>query len=251
VNVICRDTDVLVLLVAHMPNLCQHVWMQAGTTKKKRYIPVHKLPLGEKARASLLAFHALTGCDTTSQFAGIGKKSAWNEYVKYPQLLEQFGEDQFPDEVVLSNAEAFVCKLYYSSTESRLIQDVRSAAFHKVNKNVDTLPPTRDALHLHIRRAHYQTLVWKMALEPNPSLPSTEQSGWYLTTNGTLTPRLLTVEPRLETSSALTSCGCPLQGMRCTTRKCKCNAKTLACTRGCSCVEYCRNPKTLALNRPS
>ena len=31
VNILCRDTDVLVLLLAHREQLCQEIWMFAGT----------------------------------------------------------------------------------------------------------------------------------------------------------------------------------------------------------------------------
>ena len=65
-----RDTDVLLLLVSHFQRIqCQHLWMKSGTSKKRRYIPIdevfNKLPSG--SASSLLAFHALTGCDTTRQ----------------------------------------------------------------------------------------------------------------------------------------------------------------------------------------
>ena len=43
-------------------------------------ISVHKITLPEEKRKSLLAFHALTGCDTTSQFVGIGKQKAWRAF---------------------------------------------------------------------------------------------------------------------------------------------------------------------------
>ena len=77
VNILCRDTDVLVLLLAYREQLCQEIWMFAGTLRQRRYIPVHRIPLSEEKRKSLLAFHAITGCDTTSQFYGVGKASAW------------------------------------------------------------------------------------------------------------------------------------------------------------------------------
>ena len=47
VNVICRDTDVLVLLLAHKHNLCDEVWMFSGTSRKKRFIPVHRIEIPE------------------------------------------------------------------------------------------------------------------------------------------------------------------------------------------------------------
>ena len=37
-------------------------------------------------------FHALTGCDTVSSFAGIGKKTAWAAWNVYPDVTEAFEE---------------------------------------------------------------------------------------------------------------------------------------------------------------
>ena len=73
VNVLCCGTDVLVLLLAHRQDFCQEIWMFSGTSRTKRYILVHKISLPEENRKSLLPFLAITGCDTTSQFAFIGK----------------------------------------------------------------------------------------------------------------------------------------------------------------------------------
>ena len=52
VNILCRDTDVLVLLLAHREQLCQKMWMFAGTLRQRRYIPVHRIPLSERRRGS-------------------------------------------------------------------------------------------------------------------------------------------------------------------------------------------------------
>ena len=84
VNILCRDTDVLVLLLAHREQLRQEIWMFAGTLRQRRYIPVHRIPLSEEKRKSLLAFHAITGCDTTSHFYGVGKASAWKVFEDVP-----------------------------------------------------------------------------------------------------------------------------------------------------------------------
>ena len=45
-----------------------------------RYIPAHAIAqsLGQSKAMALPAFHALTGCDTTSTFFGKGKKTAWS-----------------------------------------------------------------------------------------------------------------------------------------------------------------------------
>ena len=46
VIVVSRDTDVLVLLLAHQPKLSHFLWMNTGTPKKQHFIPLHSiLPL--------------------------------------------------------------------------------------------------------------------------------------------------------------------------------------------------------------
>ena len=115
INVICRDTDVLVLLLAHLPHLF------TGTAKRKLYVPVHQICLSEETRSSLLAFHSITGCDTTCQFAGIGKQSSWSIFVTCPLLLQHLGKDESPEEKVLCDAEALICQLYNRGREETLI----------------------------------------------------------------------------------------------------------------------------------
>ena len=52
------------------------LWLNSGTPKKSHFVSVHSTNITDAQRASLLAFHALTGSDSTSQFAGIVKCSA-------------------------------------------------------------------------------------------------------------------------------------------------------------------------------
>ena len=140
INVICRDTDVLVLLPAHLPNLSPAVWMFTGTAKRKLYVPVHQICLSEETRNSLLAFHSITGCDTTSQFAGIGKQSSWSIFVTCPRLLQHLEKDESPEEKVLCDAEAFICQRYNKGTEETFINRERASAFRRAKKSLDSLP---------------------------------------------------------------------------------------------------------------
>lgn len=43
----------------------------------------------QKSKA-LLSFHSFTGCDQTSSFASIGKKTAWEAWAIYDEVLEVF-----------------------------------------------------------------------------------------------------------------------------------------------------------------
>ena len=79
VNILCRDTEVLVLLLAHREQLCQGIWMFAGTSRQRPYIPVHRIPLSEE----------------TSQFCVGGKASAlhlttWNTLEKKAKSVLMF-----------------------------------------------------------------------------------------------------------------------------------------------------------------
>ena len=98
-------------------------------------------------------------------FAGIGKQSALKIFDSSSKLIEHLGEHSPPEESILADAEAFVCQLYNHGTDRIDINKERAAAFCKVKKNLDSLPPTKDALHLHIRHAKFQCIIWKKAKE--------------------------------------------------------------------------------------
>ena len=80
-NILIRtiDTDVVVLAVsvAHALQSRNELWLAFETGKSFRYFEAYKIAAGlgtEKALA-LPMFHALTGCDNVSSFAGYGKKT--------------------------------------------------------------------------------------------------------------------------------------------------------------------------------
>ena len=114
----------------------------------------------------------MTGCDTTSPFSGIGKRSSWKVFKQSPELLHSIGVEDVPNPTALADAEEFVCKLYQPTTTNTSIHTVRSSLFRKNKANIDSLPPTKDFLTLHLKMAHYQTRIWKHCLVPNPQLPS-------------------------------------------------------------------------------
>ena len=57
-----------------------------------------------------------------------------------------------------------------------------------VNVDLSSLPPCRRSLTQHIRRANYQTAIWKRALLPSPDIPNPfEGHGWHIS-EGELQP---------------------------------------------------------------
>ena len=89
------DTDVVVLAVAAVAALSlDELWMSYGTGKSHKVLPAHVFAkaLGSSKSRCLPFFHVLTGCDTTSFFAGHGKKTACTTWENFPDVTRAFLE---------------------------------------------------------------------------------------------------------------------------------------------------------------
>jgi len=242
VVVSARDTDVLVLLVAHFHKMaCTKLWMKAGTAKRQKYIPVHEirqvLPFTQPVFEALIPFHAVTGCDTVSYFAEHSKKTAWKVFTTDNHLIKDLGIGELTP-TKMKNAEKFVCKLY-GVPESNSCDQARVKLFCKI-KSPEALPPTTDALKYHVQRAHYQSLVWKQATNPHQVLPSPETIGWTMD-EGQLSPKLSSLAPIPKSCKDIVSCGCT---KGCTSLNCTCRKSKLVCTGACKCADssiMCKN----------
>ena len=87
------DTDVVVLAIATFHDLAlSEIWIAFGVGKHLRYVPVHVIAssIGQQKSKALLAFHSFSGCDQTSSFASIGKKTAWEAWAIYDEVTEVF-----------------------------------------------------------------------------------------------------------------------------------------------------------------
>ena len=68
-----NDTDIVVLAIANFRKLnLDSLWIAFGSAQYFRIIPVHDIAqlLGNDRCMASPMFHALTGCDTVSAFAG-------------------------------------------------------------------------------------------------------------------------------------------------------------------------------------
>ena len=89
------DTDVVVLTVTAVVTLdLNEHWDSYGTGKNHKILPAHLFAkaLGPSKSKCLPVCHALTGCDTTSFFAGHGKKTAWTTWDNFPDATGAFVE---------------------------------------------------------------------------------------------------------------------------------------------------------------
>ena len=216
--------------------------MKAGTAKKRKFIPVHDivehLQMDPQVLKLLPGFHALTGSDTTSYLAGHTKQTCWAVFKEHHHLLQGLGDGPTLCAETVQDAEEFVCRVY-GSVVTNSIDEVRSYLFVK-GLSMDQLPPTQDALLYHIKRSHYQAMVWRQADLQHPFLPTPETMGWKKERTS-LIPQLMSLPPIPEACEEFVSCTCTT---RCKTTQCSCRKSNNVCTASCKCRkagEACMN----------
>ena len=121
---------------------------------------------------ALLAFHALTGCDFTSAFYRRGKAATLSKFEKDTNAVQAL-KSMLDEDIGVKSVIRYVCGIYGSKKEN--VNDVRYDCFirmaggHKtlasqVKKiNCASLPPCDKVLKLHIKHAHYVSILWSRA----------------------------------------------------------------------------------------
>ncbi|CAG2233639.1 unnamed protein product [Mytilus edulis] len=119
------DTDVVVIAVSAVHKLnITCLWMAFGVGINFRYIPVHEIALfmGPSKSNALLFFNAFSGCDQVSSFSNRGKKTAWDTWLSFDAVTEDFKllsdkpNEDCVNEAAL-NIERFVVLMYDRTSE--------------------------------------------------------------------------------------------------------------------------------------
>ena len=174
------DTDVVVLAVSLAHKLeCDRLYIAFGTGKSFRYLDATymALMLGNDRCTALPSFHALTGCDITSSFAGIRKRtawSAWNAFDDMTPALCTLAQMPTPADVrqLLPVIERYIVLMYDRGSSDDSVNMARQTLFTQKGRDIDNVPPTQDALYQHLLRVGYQAgHVWGQALLNTPQLP--------------------------------------------------------------------------------
>ena len=240
------DTDVVVLAVSAMNQLeLEEMWILFGVGKKTRFIPIHELctTLGPSKCMVLPLFHTITGCDQSSSFAGRSKKTAWAVWNIYEELTESLqsvchcpSEEQVQS--IMPTLERFVILMYDRGSSSVSVNDARKELFTKKGRTIESIPPTQNALYLHVKRAIYQgAYVWGQLQLPFLTLPSPADWGWQKGVDYMWEPVWTTLPSASKACQELVKCGCnPEKGCR---KRCKCLKSSLPCTGLCQCGGDC------------
>lgn len=181
------DTDVVVLAVHFVSRIpCERLLVAFGVGKSFRFLDIkaYAEQLGPEKCAGILAFHALTGCDTTSSFKGKGKRSGWAAWNHHPTLNTTLASlSTIPTLIqvteAMPNIEKFVAVLYDRCSGQDTVNGVRQHLVTHKGTDMENIPPTQDALLQHVLRAAYQAgHIWHQSLVANPMLPDIADYGW-------------------------------------------------------------------------
>lgn len=157
------DTDVLLLLLhyystAQELSSCQ-LFIQLGHSKNKRYIAIHDIveKLGLSICKNLLAIHCLTGCDTTSAFYKIGKKTAFDVLTKNINHLTEIGDiPKLSEDEAVKISTKYVYYLYKNKNKNiSTLNEMRVFLTSTTNRPASELPPTDDAFKQHLKRLEF------------------------------------------------------------------------------------------------
>lgn len=142
------DTDVLILLVhfyTSVPDLNKitlHVQLEHSTNK--RFISVDKIVynLGKSICSCLLSIHCLTGCDTTSAFYKIWKRTAFDVLRKNVHCLEKLSKlPLLPEQEALKRVIKYILLFYKNkATGIGTLNNLRLRMATKSNKPSPSFP---------------------------------------------------------------------------------------------------------------
>ena len=130
---------------------------------RHRLIPAHDIVhvLAVKMCVPLLGFHAITGCDSTSSLAGIGKKKAWDGFcrsIDHQDSLSFLGEEQELSLTTAGKYGAYVWSLYTASKKTSTADELRYLMFCQKKQKNEMLPPTSDSLLQQLKQSNYQSI---------------------------------------------------------------------------------------------
>ena len=97
--------------------------------------------------------------------------------------------------------------LYDKTSHLSSVNEARMELFCHKNRAMDNLPPTKDALLQHTRRAVYQAGVWTMSTHTHLVVPSPQDFAWTKVSESWV-PVWMTIPEVSRSCSELVKCSC-------------------------------------------
>ena len=139
--------------------------------------------LGPSKSIALTLFHSLTGCNTTSQFIGCGKKTAWAVWISFPDLTDTLvtltlNPNKFGiGSIHIQRIERFVVLMYSKGCGAASVNEATLHLFTSGTNSLESIPAPQAALFQHMKRAILQSrFYWHQSLSAQQEIP--DFSGW-------------------------------------------------------------------------
>ena len=189
VTVIGEDMDLLILLLYPKSTKSMPVYLTGEEKSNMKSKPkiwdiqYAKEKLGDDLCNSLLAVHALLGCNTTSRIHGVSKATAFQKFkanAEFRSLIKTLSSDSGTKADILAAGERLLLMLTGGVREKtleelRYCQYTRKLDTAKKVLSLKMLCPTSDAASLHVKRVYYQIQAWKCRTDLQLS-----EWGWML-----------------------------------------------------------------------
>ena len=263
VVIVADNTDVYILLLYHYQAESLTVHMTLQSTQSDRAfidIPASVQSL-QNIVPQLLPAHALSGCDAVAMCHGIGKTKMLKAVQSSKCSISLLGDINAPMKDIIKQVTDFMCKCYNSLDATTMTEARITAWLTKTGRKsalripkLCSLPPTTEAFEENVKRAHFQCVIWRNALQEPPDLDPTKY-GWSKDDNtNSFKPIMLpSYKSPVPDHILKLDCRSCTSETPCSSSKCGCVAAYLACMVFCPCRGGldCRNEQIRAVNEES
>ena len=139
IRIITVDSDIAILALYYQQQLSVKFFLEYGTGQKTQIFDISSYqPIFKNLPASLPGLHALSGCDSTSAFNGIGKikcLKVLESDERFIDAVSLLGEEFLLSATIIEILEEYVCELY----GVRKVTDMNKARY-KLFTNRTKLP---------------------------------------------------------------------------------------------------------------
>jgi hypothetical protein len=148
--------------------------------------------------------------------------------------FEKLSAGQTVDNDMKAVIERFTVLLYDRCSDCDGVNECRRILYTRKNRAIENIPPTSNALLLHIKRATLQARIWRSCLSADAPNLDPIDFGWRTCDDGSYTPIWTTIADVAMHCRELIKCACKKD-----CRNCKCKRSQLRCTRLCACDGLC------------
>ena len=179
IKVVCDDTDVFVLLASYVHKYAvkENILMESFSDSRALININQTAKKHSDIMPSIIAAHALSGCDSVPKMHRIGKKTFKN-VLKKGYEFKSLGDINATEESILQESTKFVAACYGITLDEPGLSTARFSLWAKRTKKklstslkpptLESLPPTTEVFRLNVLRAHFQACIWNSCLNERP-----------------------------------------------------------------------------------